>query len=219
MKWKDKLDLTHGEHISKQVSDSTNTFYIWQMSKWTSHRPCCITGLVFYQYHEITSFIRSYSLKKRISVKTFSNPAGSLTHAILKDSLGNSGKSCAEMNDDSPRGSWATWGESVCTPWPASEASTRSLQVIRMNQNGFRLVCLKNANTLTAPSHRPKGEALQAWWAGFPSTCHLPSPCCTRGLAVAAAGPLTWGWLRRLLHSQLRGWQEEAGEELVSTSL
>lgn len=172
MKWKDKLDLTHGEHISKQVSDSTNTFYIWQMSKWTSHRPCCITGLVFYQYHEITSFIRSYSLKKRISVKTFSNPAGSLTHAILKDSLGNSGKSCAEMNDDSPRGSWATWGESVCTPWPASEASTRSLQVIRMNQNGFRLVCLKNANTFDSPKSSTEGRGLASLVGRLPK--HLP---------------------------------------------
>lgn len=131
-------------------------------------------------------------LKKRISVKTFSNPAGSLIHAILKDSLGNSGKSCAEMNDDSPGGSWVTRGVCLHTLmgfW--GQPATRSLQVIRMNQNGFRLVCLKMQTLLTSPSHWLKGEALQAWWAGFPSTCCPPAPCCTPGLAVAAAGPLT----------------------------
>lgn len=97
-------------------------------------------------------------LKKRISVKTFSNPAGSLTHAILKDSLGNSGKSCAEMNDDSPGGSWATWG--VCLHTLTGFQGQHSQPSSNQDEPKWLSSCLKNANTFDSPKSSTEGRGL-----------------------------------------------------------
>lgn len=52
------------------------------------------------------------------------------------------------------------------------QPATRSLQVIRMNQNGFRLVCLKNANTFDIPKSSTEGRGLASLLGRLPK--HLP---------------------------------------------
>lgn len=71
MKWKDKWDLTHGEHISKQVSDSTKTS---KYGKWASE---CLTRLWCNMDFVLIGTRKSLLwlfLRKRTSVKTFQSP-------------------------------------------------------------------------------------------------------------------------------------------------
>lgn len=128
-------------------------------------------------------------LKKRISVKTFSNPAGSLTHAILKDSLGNSGKSCAEMNDDSPGGSWATWG--VCLHTLTGFQGQHSQPSSNQDEPKWLSSCLfEKCKHFWQPQVidrrerpcKPGGQASQA-----PATCR------------PHAAPGAWRWQRQVL--------------------
>lgn len=84
MKWKDKWDLTHGEHISKQVSDSTK---ISKYGKWASE---CLTRLwcnMDFVLMGTRKSLLSLFLRKRISVKIFLITDSGLLHPILQDSL------------------------------------------------------------------------------------------------------------------------------------